>query len=234
MNVAQGDAQRGSANTRWSAVTKRDVSAEGQFVFAVRTTYIFCRPGCPAKTPRRENAEFYDTPARAIQEGYRPCKRCNPSGTSTRQRHLEVIAEACESIAAADTVPTLAHLASSAGMGPYHFHRTFKSITGLTPGQYARSHRAARVREELPTSPSVAQAVYETGYQSSGRFYASTDMTIGITPSAYRDSGPGERIRFAIADTSLGLRDCSHRQRDLLDRVWGGSRDFVRAGARTV
>ena len=205
MNQAHCDAQRGSASTRWSAVIERDASAEGQFVFAVRTTGIFCRPGCPAKTPRRENVESYDTPERAIQAGYRPCKRCNPAGASPLQRQLEVIAEACESIEAASTAPTLARLASDAGVSRYHFHRTFKSITGLTPGQCARSHRAARVREELPTTPSVTHVIYETGYQSSGRFYASTDMTIGMTPSAYRDSGRGERIRFAIVDTSLGL-----------------------------
>ncbi len=205
MNQAHGDAQRGSASTRWSAVIKRDASMEGQFVFAVRTTGVFCRPGCPAKTPRRENVEFYDAPARAIQAGYRPCKRCNPAGVSPRQCQLEVIAKACESIEADETMPTLARLASDAGMSPYHFHRTFKSITGLTPGQYARSHRAARIREKLPTSPSVTQIIYETGYQSSGRFYASTDITIGMNPSAYRNSGRGERIRFAIAHTSLGL-----------------------------
>jgi AraC family transcriptional regulator of adaptative response/methylated-DNA-[protein]-cysteine methyltransferase len=205
MNQDHRDARCANASTRWSAVTKRDASAEGQFIFAVRTTGIFCRPGCPAKTPRRENVEFYDTPAHALQAGYRPCKRCNPAGSSFRQRQLEVVARACESIEAAETVPTLERLAADAGMSQYHFHRTFKSITGLTPGQYARGHRAARVRHELQTSPSVTRAIYETGYQSSGRFYASTDMAIGMTPSAYRDNGQGERIRFATAETSLGL-----------------------------
>jgi AraC family transcriptional regulator of adaptative response/methylated-DNA-[protein]-cysteine methyltransferase len=139
-----------------------------------------------------------------VNAGFRPCKRCKPNEPSLHERHITIIAAACDTIDNADTIPTLDELADAAGLSKHHFHRTFKTITGLTPGQYARSHRANRIRQELPAAPSVTQAIYESGYGSSGRFYASADTAIGMRPTTYRARGAGEQIRFAIAETSLG------------------------------
>jgi AraC family transcriptional regulator of adaptative response/methylated-DNA-[protein]-cysteine methyltransferase len=204
IDTSQETPSYATADSRWAAVVSRDVSATGHFVLAVRTTGIYCRPGCPAKTPLRKNVVFYDSPAQAVNAGFRPCKRCKPTEPSLQERNIAVVAAACDAIENSDVLPTLDELAAGAGLSKHHFHRTFKTITGLTPGQYARSHRANRVRQELPNSPSVTQAIYETGYGSSGRFYSTASTSIGMTPTTYRARGTGEKIRFAIAATSLG------------------------------
>ena len=193
-----------SPESRWRAVVNRDESAIGQFILAVRTTGIYCRPGCPARTPKRENVLFFDTIAEAENAGFRACKRCHPNAPSPAQRNADIIQRACETIENTETIPSLDQLASEANLSKHHFHRMFKSTTGLTPGQYARSHRAQRMRQELPAAPSITRAIYEAGYQSSGRFYATANTSLGMTPTSFRQGGTGERIRFAIAETSIG------------------------------
>jgi AraC family transcriptional regulator of adaptative response/methylated-DNA-[protein]-cysteine methyltransferase len=189
---------------RWQAVLDRDDAADGRFVTCVRTTGIYCRPSCPARHPKRENVFFAATPAEAERAGYRPCKRCHPNGQSTAQRNARAVADACRTIAEQEMAPSLAELAGSAGMSPYHFHRIFKEVTGLTPKSYAAAHRADRVRAHLANTPSVTRAIYEAGYGSNGRFYATAPETIGMTPTAYREGGVGTRIRFAVGQSSVG------------------------------
>jgi AraC family transcriptional regulator, regulatory protein of adaptative response / methylated-DNA-[protein]-cysteine methyltransferase len=189
---------------RWEAIQARNTEAIGEFVIAVRTTGVYCRPGCPARQPLRRNVAFYDTPDDAERAGYRPCKRCHPREQSPGERHAGLVAEACRTLETADAEPTLADLAAAAGMSPYHFHSIFRRITGLTPKAYASAHRARTVRQALPVASSVTRAIYDAGFGSNGGFYANTSGMHGMTPSSYRASGSGMKIRFAIGDSSLG------------------------------
>lgn len=192
-------------DSRWEALLKRDQAAIGHFVLAVTTTGIYCRPGCPARTPRRENVLFFDSVDAAAQAGFRACKRCRPDEASQAERYARIIHDACQAIEHADRLLSLDELSESAGLSKHHFHRVFKQVTGLTPGQYARAHRPRRLQDELESDLSITEAMYAAGFRSSGRFYASTASALGMTPSAYRDGGEGEFIRFAIVTTSLGL-----------------------------
>lgn len=189
---------------RWLAVRARDVRADGRFVYSVRTTGVYCRPSCAARTPRRENVEFHATPAAAEQAGFRACKRCRPTQPPLAERRAALVAELCRVIEQADETPTLEALARHVGQSAYHVHRMFKAITGLTPRAYAAAHRARRAREELARRATVTEAIHGAGYGSSGRFYEAADDVLGMTPTQYRAGGEGLAIRFAVGECSLG------------------------------
>jgi AraC family transcriptional regulator of adaptative response/methylated-DNA-[protein]-cysteine methyltransferase len=189
---------------RWAAVARRDRGADGVFYYSVRTTGVYCRPSCAARLPRRENVVFHATCADAERAGFRPCKRCRPNEPSAERRRAAAVAEACRLIETAEEIPSLDTLARAGGMSRYHFHRVFKAVTGVTPKAYAAAHRARRVREELARSDTVTEAIYGAGFNSNGRFYATSTQLLGMTPSAYRTGGEGESIRFAIGKCSLG------------------------------
>lgn len=190
--------------TKWSAVLNRDATADSAFVYAVRSTGIYCRSSCPARRPRRENVEFHLDAAAAERAGYRPCQRCRPREASLAQRHAQSIARACQLIEACENLPSLDELAQAARLSRFHFHRVFKSITGLTPRAYAAARRAERVREELLRRETITEAVYEAGFNSSGRFYARSNRMLGMSPTSYRSGGKGMEIRFALGECSLG------------------------------
>ncbi len=192
-----------NATQRWAAVEQRDRRADGQFYFAVTTTGVYCRPSCAARRPRHENVRFYDTCAAAERAGFRPCRRCKPQ-TAADAGHATAIAKACRTIEQAEEMPRLEALAVAAELSRFHFHRLFKSATGLTPRQYAVAHRAKRVRDDLPKSGTVTQAIYDAGFNSSGRFYEQSGDRLGMRPSAYARGGEGATIRFAVGETSLG------------------------------
>ena len=191
-------------DARWEAVRNRDRRAEGEFVFAVLTTGIYCRPGCPSRTPRRENVRFFQRSEEAARAGFRPCKRCRPDGSSLRQRQTEAIADACRLIREAEEPPSLVALAEATGISRYHFHRLFKEIVGMTPKQYAAADRSERVRRGLGRSSSVTEAIFDAGFNSSSRFYEAADKTLGMAPRAYRDGGRGMTIRYAVNACSMG------------------------------
>ena len=197
-------ARFGSDEERWEAVVSRDRGAEGHFVLGVVTTGIYCRPGCPARRPRRENVRFFARGEEAERAGFRPCKRCRPNGPSIEERRASAVARACHLIEAADEAPDLSALAEAAGMSRYHFHRVFKAATGLTPRGYATAHRARRVREALHHGATVTEAVYEAGFGSAGRFYETSEKVLGMPPRSYRHGGRAETIRFALGECSLG------------------------------
>ena len=189
---------------RLAAVRIRDRGADGAFFFAVRTTGVYCRPSCAARPARQENIRFFASAADARAAGYRPCLRCRPDEDPQRGRHALAVADACRTIEAAEESPDLAALAAEAGMSRFHFHRIFKAKTGLTPRAYAQARRAARVRDELPKSATVTEAIYGAGFNSNGRFYAQADKALGMQPSEFRKGGSGKPLRFAVAECALG------------------------------
>ena len=193
---------------RWRAVAARDAAQDGAFVYAVRTTGIYCRPSCPARRAKPENVSFFAGPADAERAGFRPCRRCAPEAEGARRRTAALVARACRTLeaAAADEPPDLAALARASGLSASRFHRLFRSAVGVTPKAYADALRAARLREALGGGEaSVTQAIYQAGFGSSGRFYEAADRLLGMTPSQYRAGGEGAGIRYSIAGCSLGL-----------------------------
>jgi AraC family transcriptional regulator, regulatory protein of adaptative response / methylated-DNA-[protein]-cysteine methyltransferase len=189
---------------RWAAVVARDPKADGTFVYSVRTTGVYCRPSCGARRARPENVQFHSTAADAGRAGFRPCKRCKPNQLSIAEQNAAKIADLCRLIENADQMPSLEELATRAGLSPYHLHRVFKAVTGLTPRAYAAARRAKRVRAELGRSGTVTEAIYDAGYSSNGRFYEEADGVLGMTPTNYRAGGTNMDIRFAIGECSLG------------------------------
>jgi AraC family transcriptional regulator of adaptative response/methylated-DNA-[protein]-cysteine methyltransferase len=191
------------ADTRWAKVMGRDTASDGQFVYSVKSTGVYCRPSCAARLANPANVRFHITPAAARAEGFRACKRCKPD-LGCEAPHAAKVADAVRRIAASEEIPSLTSLATRAGLSPHHFHRVFKAITGLTPKEYAAAHRGKKVRDGLRQGGSVTQAIYDAGYNSGSRFYEKSKSLLGMTPTRYRAGGADEEIRFAIAETSLG------------------------------
>jgi len=189
---------------RWEAVKRRDRDADGAFYYSVLTTGVYCRPTCAARLPRRENVGFHATCADAERAGFRPRKRCRPNEAALAERQAAAVAKACRSIEQAEEAPSLDTLAETAGMSRFHFHRVFKAQTGVTPKAYADAHRAERVRAELAQSDTVTAAIYGAGFNSNGRFYATSFDLLGMTPTEFRAGGTGAAIRFAVGECSLG------------------------------
>jgi AraC family transcriptional regulator, regulatory protein of adaptative response / methylated-DNA-[protein]-cysteine methyltransferase len=190
--------------SRWEAVRRRDRAADGIFFYSVRTTGVYCRPSCAARLARRENVAFHTTCADAERAGFRPCKRCRPNGLAPAEQQAAAVAKACRLIEGADEVPRLDALARAAGLSPYHFHRVFKAVTGLTPKAYADARRGRRVQDELARSNSVTAAIYGAGFNSNSRFYESASKLLGMTPTEFRAGGRDAAIRFAVGECSLG------------------------------
>jgi len=188
----------------WAAVTSREQAADGHFYYGVRTTGVYCRPSCPSRAAHRKNVVFFYTGAEAVAAGFRACLRCHPDGASADERYAAVVVQACRLIESADQEPSLDELASSVGLSKHHFHRIFRKIAGLTPKAYATAHRNRKVRDGLATKGSVTEAIYDAGFNSSGRFYEKSREALGMKPTTRRAGGSGETIRFALGECSLG------------------------------
>lgn len=185
----------------WRAFERRDRSFDGRFVVAVRTTEIYCKPSCPARRPRRDNVRFYPDGSQARAAGFRPCLRCRPDEAA---RDAQAVARAAKLIERAEQAPTLSELASAVGYAPHHFQRLFKRSLGVSPAQYARAVRARRVEKHLKENDRVTDAIYEAGYSAPSRFYDDASERLGMAPSAWRDGGRGETIRWTIVESALG------------------------------
>jgi AraC family transcriptional regulator of adaptative response/methylated-DNA-[protein]-cysteine methyltransferase len=192
------------SDPRWQAIIERNAAADGKFFYSVKTTGVYCRPSCAARAARPEHVAFFATAADAERAGFRPCKRCKPTEPPLGERHARLVADLCRLLEDEAAVPHLHALADRAGMSPYHVHRIFKAVTGLTPRAYAAAHRAKRFREKLDHATSVTAAIYDAGYESSGHCYAQTNGILGMTPSDYRAGGTDATIRFAVGECSLG------------------------------
>ncbi len=187
----------------WSAVLARDRSRDGTFVYAVRTTGVFCRPSCPSRRPRRENVSFFRTAALAEQAGYRACARCG--GASREDAASEAVGRAVAFLEsrAGEQVP-LQELARRVGMSPFHLQRTFRRVLGVSPRAFQDARRLALFKSRVRQGDPVGLATYEAGYGSSRGLYESARAGLGMTPATYRRGGQGERIRFTTVASELG------------------------------
>lgn len=208
-NTQPGSTLRTSAlsvadDPRWARIMTRDKSADGQLWYSVTTTGIYCRPSCPSRTANPKNVALHDTIESARATGFRPCKRCNPEGLSFESENATLVAKACRLIEQSEGEPSLEDLAAAVDRSSSYFHRIFKASTGLTPKAYAAANRAKKVREGLDAGASVTEAIYDAGFNSSGRFYEKSNGMLGMTPTQYRAGGANEEIKFAVGQSYLG------------------------------
>ncbi len=186
----------------WEVVLKRDPDYDGQFVYAVRSTGVYCRPSCPSRRPNRDQVRFFATPQDAAGAGFRPCRRCQPDQAVPDERHLDLIREVCRYLDEThETAPTLDELADRFNLSPYHLQRTFKRIVGITPRQYAAAHRLERFKDELRDGKTVTDALYDAGYQSSSSAY---EESLGMSPRSYQQGGSGMQIAYTAVPCPLG------------------------------
>lgn len=202
---SRSSATDASQDPRWLSVLARDPAADGQFVYAVKTTGVYCRPSSGSRIPKPENVEFFASARDAEAAGYRPTKRAAGDRTAVAQHHAAIVAEACRLIEQAETAPALEALAADVGLSQFHFHRVFQDVTGLTPKAYAAASRGRRVREQLAKGArSITGVIYDTGFGSNGRFYEMSERLLGMKPKEYRAGGTNAEIRFAVGRCSLG------------------------------
>lgn len=188
---------------RWQAVCERDARADGQFVFAVLTTGVCCRPTCRSRRALRENVRFYPDVATAQAEGFRPCKRCQPEKSDPQQQKVEKVAAACR-LLEQETPMTLEALARQAALSPFHFHRLFKSVTGMTPKAWQQAWRARRLREALGQGEKITDAALSAGFPDNSSYYQQADAALGMTARQFRRGGEDLDITWVCDDGPLG------------------------------
>src|SRR3954462_5809625 len=194
-NVSRLDAE-----TAWAAFMRRDRGWDGRVIGAVKTTGVYCKPSCPARRPKREHVTFFASGEEARAAGYRPCLRCKPDEVG---RDREAVARAVKLIEHSEEAPTLDLLATAVGYAPHHFQRIFKRELGVSPAEYARGLRNRRTEAALKANGRVTDAVYEAGYSGPSSFYSDAKERLGMTPSAWRDGGRGETIRWTTFDSPI-------------------------------
>jgi AraC family transcriptional regulator of adaptative response/methylated-DNA-[protein]-cysteine methyltransferase len=194
-----------SDEDRWRAVLAADASQDGAFVYAVRSTGIYCRPSCPSRRPRHEMVRFFEAPEAAQRAGFRACRRCKPDDIRATDPQVDAVRKACHYIDVhTEGTVTLAELGAAVGLSPHHFQRIFTRVMGISPRAYADARRLGRVKARLKAGDGVAGALYEAGYGSSSRLYERANGQLGMTPATYRRGGQGAAIRYTIARSPLG------------------------------
>jgi AraC family transcriptional regulator of adaptative response/methylated-DNA-[protein]-cysteine methyltransferase len=192
----------------WQAVAERRRGADGAFVYAVKTTGIYCRPSCPSRRPQRDRVEFFPIPEAAERAGYRACRRCHPDEAATSEPAVARVRAACraidEALAAEAPTPGLEELGERVGASPFHLQRSFKKLLGISPREYADAKRLGRVKSMLREGNGVADALYGAGYGSASRLYERADTQLGMTPATYAKGGKGAQIAFTTGACRFG------------------------------
>lgn len=212
------------ADLCWQAVCARDATQDGHFVFAVRSTGIFCRPSCPARRPRRDNVSFHTDAASASAAGFRPCKRCSPQGQSPAEQLDQLVIAACQLLERSEHNLTLEQLAARIGLSPSHLARAFKARTGLTPRAWVAARRSERLDSTLQQADSVLQAALDAGYSGTRALYA---QPAALSPTQRRKKGAGEQLRYAIASCPLGLLLLATSPRGVCALLFGDDETYL-------
>lgn len=189
----------------WHAVETKDARFNGTFFFGVNTTGIYCKPSCAARTPKRQNVVFFETPKTAETEGFRACMRCKPDSATEKDPQVEMVLKVCQLVE--DNLEenvSLEFLGEQTGMSPHHLQRTFKSILGITPKQYATALKIKSFKEQVQRGEDVTGAMYEAGFGSSRALYENAADKLGMTPAAYKSKGKGMKISYTVTDSDLG------------------------------
>ncbi len=217
----------------WHAVTSKDHRFDGNFVFAVSSTGIYCRPSCPSRRPRRERVSFYRLPEAAEQAGFRACRRCHPRRAVAIDPQVEVVRRACKFIDDhEDENIDLATLGHHVGLSAFHLQRVFKSVMGITPRQFAQSRRTNRFKAGIRRGESVTNAMYDAGYGSSSRLYERATAELGMTPATYSRGGRGAAINYTIAQSPLGRLLVAATEKGICAVRLGDSDDALEADLR--
>jgi len=216
----------------WKAVVERDEAKDGLFVFAVRSTGIYCKPSCPARHPNIEQVVFFSQPDEAERSGFRACKRCRPRDARPSAR-AALIQRTCRYIEAnLDEKLTLENLSRQAGLSPFHFQRTFKRLLGISPRQYVEARRLEKVKRSLTNGETVTNSVYNAGFTSKSRLYEKTPPQFGVSPGIFRRGGEGLRIHYAIVDSRIGRVLLAATERGACAVCMGASDEAVEAALR--
>lgn len=190
---------------QWQAVLEKNSAFDGQFVYAVSSTRIYCRPSCASRRPRRDRVSFFQLPALAEQSGFRACLRCKPRETSGHDPQTQMAQQVCRIIEQNDGESiTLAELSKRVGVSSFHLQRTFKGLMGITPKDYAAAQRVKKFKREVRGGEAITSAMYDAGFGSSSRLYETAATQLGMTPATYSKGGRGVVINFATTTTSLG------------------------------
>ena len=222
----------GTDAARYRAFETRDSAAEGHFIIAVKTTGIYCRPGCPARPPKQENVEFFDTIAGARAAGYRACLRCKPDEPAQGVRIAKLITEACRKLEREENVPSVAALAKSSGFSEGRFHKLFKQATGLSPKQYALAKRVEVFRDRLKSGETVTAALYDSGFNSSSRAYEA-GRRLGARPRDVKSGGAALTLQAGVARCSLGFVGIAMSERGLCALAFGDSAKAAREAVQS-
>jgi len=216
----------------WKAVVERDETKDGLFVFAVRSTGIYCRPSCPARHPNIEQVVFFSQPDEAERSGFRACRRCRPRDTRPTSR-TELIQRTCRYIEAnLDEKLTLENLSHQAGLSPFHFQRTFKRILGISPRQYVEARRLEKMKRSLTSGKTVTDSLYNAGFTSKSRLYEKNPPQFGVSPGILRRGGEGLRIDYTIVDSRIGRVLLAATERGACAVCMGASDEAVEAALR--
>jgi AraC family transcriptional regulator, regulatory protein of adaptative response / methylated-DNA-[protein]-cysteine methyltransferase len=202
---AMKSSQPAPESAHWQAVVTRDRNFDGQLLYAVRSTGVYCRPSCPSRRPKRQNVEFYFGADAAERAGYRACRRCKPTNLNFGSAEGELARRVCQHISQnLEGTLSLEVLSAQLQVSPFHLQRTFKKVMGISPRQYAEARRLAVLKGALRFGVPVTEAIYQAGYGSSSRVYERSDERLGMTPQTYRKGGEGMLIRYVIAESALG------------------------------
>lgn len=198
-------AQTLDEQTCWRSVLERDRQSDGKFVYAGKSTGIYCRPSCPSRKPRREQVSFFPNADAAQEQGYRPCKRCRPEDTSGEDTDTRLVRLACEYLASGHSKPVgLEQVSAKSGVTPVRLRKAFKNVTGLSFTQFADARRLDQLKTRLQEGQDVTSALYDSGYSSTSRLYEKAPAQLGMTPNSYRKGGRNVEITYAVIDWSLG------------------------------
>ena len=215
---------------KWQAVLTKDTRFDGQFVFAVSSTKIYCRPSCPSRRPNRERVSFFPIPEQAEQAGFRACLRCQPRDARVLDPQIQMAQEVCRLIDAnGGEQITLSILSEQLGVSSFHLQRTFKNIVGITPKDYAETSRVKRFKQGVRKGDAITSAIYDAGFGSSSRLYESASAQLGMTPATYGKGGRGAVINYATVETPLGRLLVAATDRGVCSVMLGDSEASLKA-----